>query len=239
MDAAYAERYRELYERHWWWRAREAWVLARLEASLTGEPAGPILDVGCGDGLLFDKLRRFGDPEGLEADASVVTEHGRRRGPIHIGAFNSDFASGKRFRLILMLDVLEHLPDGVTALERARELLLPGGRLILTVPAFQLLWTAHDELNHHRLRYDRRSLRRELEQAGFERYRMRYFFHWLFPLKIMVRIKEAVLDGSPSVPEVPHPTLNRLFYALSRLEQATWGRLALPLGSSLWAEARR
>lgn len=237
MDAAYATRYRELYDQHWWWRAREAWVLARLTESLAPQTAGPILDVGCGDGLFFEALRRFGEPEGLEADAAVVTEHGRHRGQIHIGAFDESFEPGKRYRLILMLDVLEHIADGVAALTRARELLLPGGRLMLTVPAFQLLWTTHDELNHHRLRYERRSLRQDLEQAGFERYSMRYFFHWLFPLKMVVRIKEMMVGGRPTVPTVPGPALNRLFYAVSRLEQATWGRLAWPLGSSLWAEA--
>lgn len=233
MDAEYGARYRELYQRHWWWRAREAKIAGLLERLAPPGGFGAILDVGCGDGLFFDRLRRFGEPRGIESEAALVSEE--NRGRITIAPFDERFVPGERFGLILMLDVVEHLDDDVAALRHARSLLAPGGLLIATVPAFRLLWTAHDDTNHHRTRYTRGGFVRAARAAGLEVRSARYFFHWLVPLKLLVRAKERLLPAAPAMAEVPSPALNRLFYGLSLLEQATWGRLPWPFGSSLLA----
>ena len=68
MDPEYAARYAELHATHWWWRAREAFVLDALKRR-RGAVGGRILDVGCGDGLLFGELARLGEVEGVEPDA--------------------------------------------------------------------------------------------------------------------------------------------------------------------------
>jgi SAM-dependent methyltransferase len=239
MDADYALGYRELFERHWWWRAREHAVIATLEELTAGRGSGPILDIGCGDGLFFDQLRRFGEPEGLEPDATIVTDAGRARGPIHTVPFDQNFAPGRRYRLIVMLDVLEHLDDDRAALARVHELLEPGGHAVITVPAFRALWTRHDDINHHRTRYTRRTLQAALAGSGLEVVQLRYFFHWLAPLKVAVRCLEAMIPGQARPAQVPPPPVNRCFYWLSRLEQATWGRLPWPFGTSLELICRR
>ncbi|MCP4664239.1 MAG: class I SAM-dependent methyltransferase [bacterium] len=234
MDPQYGARYRELYDRHWWWRAREEMIvdlLARLEPP---GGYGPILDVGCGDALSFPYLRRFGEPEGIEADGALVSAQAQARGPIHIGPFDETFRTDRRYGLITMLDVIEHLDD-LAALRRAAALLAPGGLVVITVPAFRLLWTAHDDFNHHRRRYTAAGLVRVARRAGLVVRSRRTFFHWLFPLKLLVRLKEGLVAGPPRMAEVPSPWVNRLFHGLSRLEQRTWGRLSWPLGSSLVA----
>jgi len=237
MDPEYARIYRELHERHWWWRAREALILERLRRLRPAAGFGAILDVGCGDGLWFERLCDFGDPEGLEPDAAVVSEERRRRFTYHLCPFDDAFDPGKRYGLIVMLDVLEHLPDEGSALRLAARLLRPDGVLVLTVPAFRLLWTAHDDLNHHRTRYTRAELVGALRDAGFSLRSARYFFHWLFPVKLLVRAKERLRGDEPRPPGLPPPRLNRLLYLACRLEQRTWGRLGLPFGSSLLAVA--
>lgn len=238
MELDYAVRYRQLYERHWWWRSRERFVEDHLEARMPADGFGKILDIGCGDGLFFDRLRRFGEPEGLEPDPSIVSDIGRARGRIYEQPFDADFDPGRRYGLVLMLDVLEHLDDDLDALRRVRALLEPDGLLLLTVPALRALWTRHDDLNHHRTRYTRRTLGTPLGAAGLRVETLRYFFHWLVPLKLAVRTKEALVPGDPAPPTIPTAPVNRLFQALSRLEQRTWGRLPWPLGSSLLALAR-
>ena len=128
MDPAYGARYRALYERHWWWRAREAKILGILERHAPRQGFGPILDVGCGDGLFFPKLQKFGEPRGVETDVDLVSDENRQR--IHIGPFDETFTPSERFGLILMLDVVEHLDDDVAALRYASELLTPDGLLL-------------------------------------------------------------------------------------------------------------
>jgi len=190
MDAAYAQRYRELFDHHWWWRARERVVVAAIEACAPAEGFGDVLDIGCGDGLFFDVLRRFGQPMGLEVDAALVSAERSAHGDVVVAPFDQRFVPGKQFGLIVMLDVLEHLDDDRAAIRHAYSLLRPGGVLLLTVPAFRFLWTHHDDVNQHRTRYTRGRLERLLRDGGFTVEGLRYFFHWLVPLKMLVRLRE-------------------------------------------------
>ena len=235
MIPEYAAAYRDLYERHWWWRAREPMLLREIEEHRPAAGWGSILDVGSGDGLFFDGLARLGDVWGVESDESLVPADSRHRARIHLGPFDSTFNPGRRFGLVLMLDVLEHLPDPVAALRKTADLLEPGGRVLITVPAFPVLWTSHDEVNHHLVRYRRRSLKPVIAQAGLSVLSSRYFFHWLFPAKLGVRVLERFGGAGRAHPTVPPPFLNRLLLGIARFEQYTVGRLGVPFGSSLLA----
>lgn len=238
MDPEYARRYRELYERHWWWRARERFVLETVRRYLAGVERRPILDVGCGDGLLFDRLGQFGEVWGVESDASLVSAGNPHRDRIHVGPFDASYRPGRRYGLVLMLDVIEHLPDPVGALRHAVALLEPDGMLVATVPAFRMLWTTHDVLNHHYTRYTRRSFGALARSAGLHVVRAGYFFHWMFPAKLGVRLLEAARRPRPASPRVPPPWINEPLYLLSRLEQRLLTPLGVPFGSSLLAVAR-
>jgi SAM-dependent methyltransferase len=239
VDPEYARRYRDLYERHWWWRAREQLILATLERYRPPGGWRAILDVGCGDGMLFDRLTTFGDVEGVEADPATVSAGGRHRSRIHVAPFDTTFQPRKRYSLILMLDVIEHLPDPLAGVRRAVELLESEGILVATVPAFGFLWTTHDDLNHHVARYTRRSFQRLARDAGLRVERARYFFHWGFAAKLLVRLYEGALRPPPAPPRLPPRGVNRLLYLVSRLEQRLLTPLALPFGSSLLVVAKR
>jgi SAM-dependent methyltransferase len=239
MDPAYGERYRDLYRRHWWWRARERVVLAHLDR--VRPPGGwrRALDVGCGDGLLFPALRGYAAAvEGIEPDAALVSRAAREDGTIHVRPFDASFAPGRVFDLVLFLDVLEHLDDPGTAVAHAAALMAPGGTLLVTVPAFLHLWTTHDDLNHHRTRYTRSRLT-ALLAPYFTVDTVRHFFRWVHPVKAAQHVVEAVVRPEPAPPGVPPEPLNALLYTLSRLEDAVVGNLDVPLGSSLLALGRR
>lgn len=235
MNPEYAAAYRDLYQRHWWWRAREAMLLDELERLRPAGGWGTVLDVGCGDGLFFPQLARFGEVWGVEPDESLIAPDSPHRPRIHVGPFDQSFEPGRRFGLVLMLDVLEHLPDPAAALAHARRLLQPEGRLLITVPAFPVLWTRHDELNHHYVRYRTPSLRTMAGQTGLTLLSSRYCFHWLFPVKLVVRGVERLAgkDVAPAV--VPPAPLNGILFGASRLEQVAFRRFPLPFGSSLLA----
>lgn len=235
MDKDYGLGYRELFENHWWWRAREDVIVETLRRYRPADGWRAILDVGCGDGLFFDRLAEFGEViEGVEPAAELVTQSNERRGTIYITGFDESFQPEREYSLILMLDVLEHLPKPVEALRRVTGLLEPGGLFIATVPAFPILWTRHDDVNHHFIRYTKRTFGEVARAAGLHVAHQEYFFHWTFPAKLLVRAAERVLPSGDAVEKVPAPWINSALLRLSRLERSVF-RGFPPFGSSLIA----
>ena len=100
MDTDYGARYRGLYERHWWWRARERVILDALREHRP--PNGglrAVLDVGCGDGLFFDALLALEGVEiveGVEPEEALVSANGPHRNRIRVTSFDADFEPGRR-----------------------------------------------------------------------------------------------------------------------------------------------
>jgi SAM-dependent methyltransferase len=233
LEPEYARQYRNFYARHWWWRAREEAILRVLHRRIRQKTKLRILDVGCGDGLFFDRLAEFGDVEGVEPDERLVNPQGQHRSRIRIAPFDASFCPPECYSLILMLDVLEHLDNPGEALRHAYSLLAPSGALLLTVPAFQLLWTNHDVINHHRVRYRRGTLRPLLRHAAFAVLEERYWFQWTCPVKLAIRLTEAVLRRPPAIAHVPPAWINRPLYWISLIEQRTIGAIGMPFGSSL------
>jgi SAM-dependent methyltransferase len=239
MDIQYGLVYRDLYQRHWWWRTREAFLLRYLRSHNLAR-SGHALDIGCGDGLLLDTLKELGcTPHGMEADDRLVSEETRKKHRIHIGILDSDFQPDQPYDLILMLDVLEHIEDDVQALQHVHRCLSPNGVLVITVPALPLLWTAHDDMNHHFRRYTGTTLKRVIDAAGLKTNVSRYFYNWLVPLKLMIRLKESVLGATSASPKVPGKFVNSLFAGISRLEHKVTSKIQLPVGTSLFAICKK
>jgi SAM-dependent methyltransferase len=233
MEADYVAQYRRLYEHHWWWRSRELFLLDVIGQTQRGTRDASILDVGCGDGLFFEQLEEFGSVEGVESDPAAVDPRGRWASKIAQKPFDEWFDPGRRYSLILFLDVLEHVADPTPMLRRATELLEPLGSIIVTVPALGSLWTRHDDLNHHFRRYSKASFSELARRAGAREVRSAYFFHWLAPLKLGVRLAERLTSAEPRSPGLPPTWLNSLLVCVSRTEQRTLTRLPMPFGASL------
>jgi len=232
MDAVYASAYPDLYAHHWWWRVREQILLKKIGVLLRDVPDARILDVGCGAALFFDALEPFGRVEGLESDSAAVMRSGRWRDRIFVGDLDDRFAAAP-YDLILMLDVLEHIAGPEQVLRRAGGLLRPGGRILITVPAFKWLWTAHDEMNRHVTRYSAAELRRVVAASGLVTLESSYLFQSLVVPKLLVRAGEALRSAPPRVPRIPPPPVNMAIQAWFRFEHAAVGWL--PFGASALA----
>ena len=233
MDPKYSERYRELFEKHWWWRARTEFILRTLDRLRPAAGWEKILDIGCGDALFFDRLSEFGAVEGVEPCAELVSENNIYRSRVHICPFDENFRPGKQYSLVLMLDVLEHIENPVAALRHALNLLAASGTLVATVPAFMALWTNHDVLNHHFTRYTKSSFCELARKAGLRIQTARYLYHWTFPVKLGQRVVERVFRMQPAPPKIPSAGMNELLYRFTRAEQETLSALPMPFGSSL------
>lgn len=237
MDADYAAAYPQLYRRHWWWRVREEILLRKIRAILAPARRARILDVGCGAALFFDALAEFGDVEGIESDRASAERAGPWQSRIVIGELDASYAPAAPFDLILMLDVLEHSREPERVLRRAGELLTARGRILITVPAFNWLWTAHDDMNHHVTRYSAASMGRTIQGAGLTMLESSYLFQSLVVPKLLVRLKETVTPRKPRVPAIPAPAINEAVQAWFRGEHRVAGWL--PFGSSLLATVAR
>jgi 2-polyprenyl-3-methyl-5-hydroxy-6-metoxy-1,4-benzoquinol methylase len=236
VEREYSGAYADIYRRHWWWRAREEVVIETLRRLRPAHGSERILDIGCGDGLMFDRLAEFGQVEGVEPETAVLSDRNRER--IFPVAFDENFQPGKRYTIVLMLDVLEHLREADAALRRAVALLDPGGILLITAPAFPVLWTRHDELNHHVRRYTRRTLRELTQNQPLEIVEERYLFQALFPAKLVVRAVEGLLGLPPRVPSVPPTWLNSAMQTYTRIEERSFRHARAPFGASLLLAAR-
>lgn len=97
--------------------------------------------------------------------------------------------------LILMMDVLEHVPDDVALLKEYADTMPDDGKVLITVPAFQFMWSGHDIFLDHYRRYTIEMMEKTITDAGLEPIKSRYFFGSLFPLVAAIRLtKRAVFD---------------------------------------------
>ena len=141
------------------------------------------------------------------------------------------------YDVVLLLDVLEHVQHPEALLRDSARLLAPRGALLVTVPAFDWLWTSHDDLNHHLKRYTAGEMRQLLQSVGLEVARTRYLFQSLVVPKLLVRAKERLTPSSASVPRIPAPLINSAIEGWFRAESRLAG--GLPFSSSVLAVALR
>ena len=186
-ETAYAEMY-ELEDVHWWFRGRRAVIRALLgRAGLPPQPR--LLDVGCGTGRNLVELAGLGPASGADPSASAVA-FCRARGlaDVHQAGLEALPFEDRAFDLLLACDVVEHVDHDVAALGELRRVAKPGGTLLLTVPAYQWLWTDHDVQLHHRRRYTLGTLQRRAEAAGWSPLFATYFNTILLPVVAPARL---------------------------------------------------
>jgi SAM-dependent methyltransferase len=242
MDRDYEHQTHQAEDRHWWYRGRRT-VLDGVIAGL-GLPADPrILDAGCGSGRFMVELAKLGNVTGVElSDTSVSLARERRLGEVVSGSVLEMPFPENSFDLAVSLDVIEHLDDDLAALRELRRTVTPGGALLVTVPAYQWLWSGHDEINHHHRRYTRRSLQRVAEQAGWQQVRTTYFNSLLLPVAILLRVLDRfstkTTESSLDLWIPPEP-LNWVLERPLALEAALIARGGrIPAGLSLLAVFR-
>jgi SAM-dependent methyltransferase len=239
MDPAYAAVHAEEDRAHWWFLGRRAVILAEMARRL---PAGRarMAELGCGSGGMLEALSRFGTAVGVETDATLRARAQERGLDVRAGALPDAIPLHPgRWDAVCLFDVLEHVDDEAGALAACRRLLVPGGRLFVTVPAYAWLWSRHDELLGHRRRYTARALRQVAERAGFTVERLTYFNTILAPPIMAVRIVRAALRRPGHDLDRPAPWLNRALAACFSAEAGLLRWTSPPFGISILLVARR
>lgn len=236
------EAHARLEDTHWWFRGRRAVLRAVLQRWL---PPGPhrILDVGSGTGAMPDLLTRFGQVVGVEPSplaAEVARERLGARVDLRQGEVPAALRPGERFDVLTLFDVLEHLDDPVATLRSLRPFLEPGATVVVTVPAFELLWTSHDDLSQHRRRYRRGQLLEHVRGAGLEPLHSAYYNSLLFLPAAATRLARKVFSRDEAANDLELPTgpLGPLLEALFSSERVLVPRVSPPFGLSVLCVAR-
>jgi SAM-dependent methyltransferase len=230
-------------EHHWWYRGRRRVIRAELDR-LPLPVGARVLDAGCGSGRTLQELVDYGDVSGIElnTDAAALARD-RALGDVQVGRLEELPWEDQTFDLITCLDVIEHVPDDTAALSELRRVCRTGGWLLVTVPAYQALWSRHDEANHHYRRYSRAALRAAAASGGWQLERMSSFNSLLLAPAAAVRLAQRRLgthNGYTNDLDLGPAWLNDVLERPLALE-ASWlarGR-TLPAGLSLLAVLRR
>ncbi|MHA1528373.1 MAG: class I SAM-dependent methyltransferase [Alphaproteobacteria bacterium] len=241
MDKNVYLRMAEQDAEHWWFVARRR-ILQDQIASLRLPPGARILEAGCGPGGNLAMLSEFGQLDAFELNDDARQIASARSGievrpgklPDNIG-FEPD-----SFDLIAALDVIEHIEDDLGSVQALAKLLRPGARLIVTVPVYPWLWSAHDELHHHKRRYTRPEVRKLIGEAGLVMEKCSYFNTILFPLIVGIRFfkKLAGVTDKPD-DDMPAPFLNAVLGRIFDAERFALRHVSLPFGVSVLCIARR
>jgi SAM-dependent methyltransferase len=247
MDPQLYRRFFEI-EDWFWWCVGTRRVFLQLITS-TGI-RGRALDVGCGTGAI---LKEFGAGWGVVAGCDhspLALSFSQARGLHDLVRCNGTelpFASGS-LDLVMAIDVIEHIDDEGCMREMVR-ICRSGGYVLVHVPAFDILWTDKDDVNHHLRRYRRRDLVQLVERHGLSVETVFHLNVLLFPVALLRALGQKVRWGfrprpAVSAATIDHlyrlpPSLNRMMTGLMTLEHWLFGRAAPPFGMSLVCLARK
>lgn len=228
----------ELEADFWWYRALHAVVAQRLTDLHLPEHT-KVLDAGCGTGGLLQYLQNTiatsgFSLSGIEWDANAVTIAQTKTGlTITRGDINQLPYRNDSFHVILSQDVLYHQHvDEVSAIKEFHRCLSIGGHVLLSLPAYEWMSSAHDVHVHGARRYTKQRGRALLEQNGFHCQQIGYWNSLLFPLMALQRLTVGKFRQESEVHVLPG-WQNLLFFSVLDLERQL--RLKLPFGGSVWA----
>lgn len=198
-----------------------------------------ILNVGCGTGGTIDMLERYGITDNVDISDDAI-KFMKQRGYKRITKVTGTKLpfEKKKYDLVCAFDVLEHIAGEGAALKEWTRVLKDDGAIIITVPAYQWLWTDHDVSLHHVRRYTKKRLVKAARQAGLKPAKKSYAIVFSLPLVVGFRFLNKLLrrqaDSETSyvdVPEWVNGLFSSLLYGEARLHEA----VSFPAGTSVIA----
>ncbi len=251
-DPTFFEQLARIEDQHFWFRARNQLIFQLTRRIVSDLPPGySVLEVGCGTGNVLRVLRKAcpqGIVVGLELWLDGLRHAQRRSAGLLVQADVRDLPFRKPFNLVGMFDVLEHVDEEQETLASLWSSLAPGGKLLLTVPAHQFLWSYFDEAARHCRRYSVEDICKKLTEAGFCVEFVSQFMASIFPMVWLVRKLRGLAPHADSRTAYARtsdefrlvPVVNAMLTARLTLEAGWLARgHRLPFGTSLVVVARK
>ncbi|MCX7880561.1 MAG: class I SAM-dependent methyltransferase [Ignavibacteria bacterium] len=231
----------EIEDSYWWFVARNK-IILELTLLLTDLKSGEtVLDVGCGTGGFSAMISKKFNVICLD-NSSLALDFCARRGlkNLYLGTLENFNPPEKDVRAVFLLDVIEHIEDDQSVLNKAYNLLCSGGWIVVTVPAYQWLWSRHDEIHMHKRRYTKLQLKKLLEGEKFQIRFISYFNFFLFFPAVVKRL--LVKRKNSEIVEPIEPVgegLNEIFKKIFLFEKKLLPKLKFPFGLSIVGIAKK
>ncbi|MEM7200318.1 MAG: methyltransferase domain-containing protein [Planctomycetota bacterium] len=251
MEAHVYDQFAELEKTHFWFHGRREIFFELIGRSLKqaglGDRSGSldILEIGCGAGGMLEPLSRYGEVTALDFSHDAMA-YCKKRGFSRVVAGSGTHVpfADQTFDLVALFDVIEHIEDHQGVLEEARRVLRPGGKVFLSVPAYQWLYSQNDHVVHHLRRYTASQLRDVVVAAGLRPEKVTYFNTFLFPLilpaLVVLKLKERLFGRPEGETNLHHgfpQPINSAFGMVMSSEKRLLRHIEFPFGHSLIALA--
>ena len=202
MNKDYVAKYAHLEINHWWFIIRQKIILQLLQKYVTGvkNTSYKILNVGAAGGASSKWLSQFGEVYSLEYDTAFTESLLAQNIAVVQGSITSIPFSNNEFDLVCAFDVIEHVKDDEKAFAELQRVCKPAGKICITVPAYQFLWSRHDNINEHQRRYTNTNLKKLVSKQPYNKIIYRTYFNTILFLPIfLVRIIENIFKKNPDI----------------------------------------
>ena len=232
----------EVETKHWWFQAKKNIIINLIKNKILPQYTKEIeiADIGCGVGLLLNSLSELGKVVGIDSSKQAIDFC---KTSFNGELFELDCSSisslNKKFDLVIASDLIEHIKDDQVIIKNIYDLLNPDGYAIITVPAFQFLWSQHDEEHMHYRRYNLDNLTELIRSANFKIEYISYYNFFLFIPAFIVRLIKKVfnIDKKSNLElTIPPSLINRLLFNIFKSEYKYISKnKRFPFGLSLLA----
>ncbi len=245
MDSNYESKYHLLEKNHWWFVSRRDLIISLLK-KFKIKKESKILDVGCSSGIMIESLKNQGyvDICGIDiSEEAIVASKSRGINNVIVSPGETTVFNENKFDVIIASDILEHIKDDNMALKEWYRILKLGGILIIFVPAFNFLWSQHDEVNLHYRRYTKKSLLKKINKLNVSILKSSYSNFCLFFGVIIPRVYQRFfLKKGKKLHDQLKKTnswLNTIVIKLIKTENKILKYRSFPVGSSVFVVCRK
>ena len=194
MDRNYFIRYYDYERNHWWFKARNK-ILINLIRKYTNQDKPAIVNIGAATGYSSKLMESIGKVISVEYDPE---SYHFIKDELQLNAVQGSILGlpfqDERFDVVCAFDVVEHVENDKKAIDEMIRVCKPGGIILVTVPAFQFLWSGHDIINHHFKRYRRSEIKKLFSNTETDRMYVSYFNCILFFPIAMVRLAGKIFS---------------------------------------------